>query len=175
MFNSRAKGSAAELDVAARLQEWWRQVEPGCRFKRTPLSGGWGTGDDRAGFRASGDLMTTAERFPWAIEVKRREGWAWKPLLAGGKSPVWGWWLQAQAAAGECGLLPMMWLRHNREPWHVMVRAYCPRTEALLGPLRGALRHEWDFAELMGRDAGFHPVLLVGEEALRLCPRSLLA
>ncbi len=122
MFGSRAKGATAERDVAARLQGWWAQIEPGCRFAKTPLSGGWGGPGLRAGFSASGDLMTTAKRFPWTVEVKRREGWSWKTFLAGKPSPVWGWWRQAQTQADEMGIEPMLWFRKSREPWRVLVR-----------------------------------------------------
>jgi len=126
VFGSRGKGSAAEIEIAKLIETWWRQLEPNCRVCRTPLSGGWGGKDLRAGFRASGDLMTTAKRFPFTVEVKRRENWTWKTLLAGKPSPVWGWWQQAIGQAAEVTdvqLEPLLVWRKNREPWHVMVHA----------------------------------------------------
>ncbi|MGA7123736.1 MAG: hypothetical protein WBY94_26765 [Polyangiaceae bacterium] len=118
---SRAKGARAENEVAKLLQEWWRQLEPGCTFKRTPSSGGWAHGEARRDFKTSGDLTTTAALFPWVVEVKRREGWSRKTFEAGRPSPVWGWWLQAQAQAREQGATPMLWLRRSRDPWLVLV------------------------------------------------------
>src|SRR4051812_33410532 len=99
--NSRAKGNVAEREVAGLLKVWWLPVEPDAEFIRTPLSGGWGGPKLRGEFRASGDLMTTAKRFPFVVEVKRREAWVMKNVLKGQPSPVWGWWRQAQVAALE--------------------------------------------------------------------------
>lgn len=119
---SRQKGNVAEREVAALLRQWWSDVEPEAEWARTPLSGGWGGASARAGFRASGDLMTTAVRFPFTVEVKRREGWAWSTLIAGKRSPVWGWWKQAQTQAAEMKVEPMLWFRRNRQPWRVLIR-----------------------------------------------------
>ena len=121
MTNGRVKGSVAEREVAGMLAAWWRTIEPAAEFVRTPLSGGWSTPTVRSGFRASGDIMTTSPTFPFAVEVKRREGFAWSTLLAGRASPVWGWWGQATKAAREQGGTPMLWLKHNGEPWRVIV------------------------------------------------------
>jgi hypothetical protein len=121
-FGSRQKGATAELEVASMLQRWWREVEPGCVFKRTPSSGGWSKGDAGADFGACGDLVTSAKTFPWCVEIKRREGWAWGPLLADRPSPVWRWWGQALTAAMEARLEPILVFRHNREPWRAMLR-----------------------------------------------------
>jgi hypothetical protein len=122
MTLGRRKGSAGELEVAKRMEAWWRQLEPGCTFKRTPGSGGWSHGAARRDFRTSGDLVTTATRFPWTVEVKRREV-SFRNFYAGRPSPVWTWWLQAQAQAAEAGLEPMLLFRRNREPWHMLLRA----------------------------------------------------
>lgn len=120
---AREKGKVAEREVAALLAEWWAPLEPGCSFLRTPMSGGWQAPAVRAEFRACGDIMTTAKRFPWCVEVKRREGWAWGPLLAGRPSPVLKWWAQASRDATAAGLGTMLWFRHNNESWWVMLRA----------------------------------------------------
>lgn len=118
---SRQKGNGAEREVAALIKAWWRQVEPKAEFVRTPLSGGWGGPTIRAGFRASGDLMTDAKLFPFTVEVKRREAFSLERLVEGKSSPVWGWWRQAQTQAVEMKAIPMLWLRRNREPWRVML------------------------------------------------------
>lgn len=116
----RPKGNRAEIEIAKRLKTWWSTFEV-AEFVRTPLSGGWGGKDLRAGFRASGDVMTTSVRFPFTIEIKRREGWAWKTLREGRKSPVWGYWRQAVGQAKEMGGTPLLIFRRNREPWFVLL------------------------------------------------------
>jgi hypothetical protein len=121
--NGRAKGAKAELEVARLCVVWWDQVEPGCQFKRTPGSGGWATPEVRGEFKVAGDLTTTAKRWPFTVEVKRREGWVLANLYAAKPSPVWKWWRQACAAASEEGRTPILFLRKNaRVPeWFVMV------------------------------------------------------
>ena len=120
-FNSRGKGARAELDVAKKLQDYWRQVDPTAVFKRAPLSGGWGHGASRGEFNASGDIVTTSESFPWSVEVKHRENWSLDRLLSGKSSPVFTWWQQAIEQSREVRKLPMLWFRKNREPWRIMV------------------------------------------------------
>jgi len=120
---SRDKGNIAEREVAALLTTWWGAHEPDVKFVRTPGSGGWQVAQVRAEFRACGDIMTTSATFPWCVEVKRREAWSWDTLLAGRKSPVWKWWEQAQRDATSAGLKPMMWFRHSREAWAIMLHA----------------------------------------------------
>jgi hypothetical protein len=110
-----AKGNGGEREVARKLEPWWRKVEPTATFIRTPQSGGWSTVQVRQEFRASGDIMTTGIRFPFAVEVKRREGWSPANFVAGKKSPVWGWWREAQVEAAELGAEPMLWVRKNAE------------------------------------------------------------
>lgn len=121
-INGRAKGNSGEREVAALLKKWWEQLEPDCQFVRTPLSGGFSTPVVRAGFRMSGDLMTTAKKFPFSVEAKRREGWAMENFIQGRKSPVWGWWEQTLTAAVEMNAEPMTWLRKNRKEWYVLIR-----------------------------------------------------
>ena len=122
-MNGRRKGARAELEVAGIISEWWKRLEMTARFVRMPLSGGWGERGAREGFKASGDLGTTAERFPFTVEVKRREGWNRERFFAGKASPVWAWWRQAQSQAVEANAEPMLWLRHNGDKeWVVVVR-----------------------------------------------------
>lgn len=116
------KGNDAEREVAALLQEWWRQLEPVATFVRTPRSGGWLAGRDL--FDARGDLMVKeAPRFPWCVEVKRRERWSLLFFEQGRRCPVWQWWGQACADARQAGKDPMLWVRQNRRPWIVVVPA----------------------------------------------------
>lgn len=133
MTQSRRKGNVGELQVRDVVRPWWRLHEPEVDFARTPGSGGFGTPVIRSGFRISGDLMTTSRIFPWCIEVKRRERFVWKNVLSGAKSPVWGWWGQTVRSAEEMGVRPMMWFRHVREPWMVMVGMEEPFVVAKLG------------------------------------------
>jgi len=169
-FGSRAKGSKAEIEVAKKLEAWWGQVEPGCKFVRTPLSGGWGKPEHRAGFQASGDLMTTAAQWPWAVEVKRRETFSWKTLLAGRASPVWGWWRQAQVAAEEMSKEPLLLFRKNREPWHVMVTL----THCLA--YGGWMSSAWLTIDANPAHTGGRvPVLVPGSEFFESSPRMWLS
>lgn len=110
------KGNTGEREVARELQAWWAAREPEARFIRTPLSGGWSTPEIRTGFKASGDVMTTAASFPFVVEVKRREAWSVRNLVEGKRSPVWGWWGEAVAEACEARGVPMLWVRKNAEP-----------------------------------------------------------
>lgn len=123
MTQSRAKGRRAEREVAKLLAKWWGQLEPKCEFKPTPLSGGWGGRDGgahvRAHFKASGDLMTTATKFPFTVEVKHREAFSLKNVIAGKPTPVWDWWDQTCRAATEEDGVPMLWFKKNKQPWMI--------------------------------------------------------
>ena len=168
MKGSRQKGNGAEREVAAHMQKWWGRYEPAVQFIRTPLSGGWASATAREAFRASGDLMTTSRRFPFCIEVKRREGWSYERLHAGRASPVWGWWRQTVKAAAEVGLAPMLWFRQNRGPWYVML----PRDHAVFRHAHPLL--EWPAAVLAARDVGEPVALVFGDVLLGIDPRLLV-
>ena len=120
-INSRRKGKTGEREVAKHLERWWNQVEPGCKFVSTPLSGGFSTAQIRGAFNMAGDLMTTAKTFPFTVEVKHRERWELPNVLAGKRSPAWTWWLQCQKAAAEEKKIPMMWFRKNYGDWYMML------------------------------------------------------
>jgi hypothetical protein len=147
MTNGRRKGSVAEREIASLLQLWWQHLEPECRFVRTPLSGGWGGPEVRAGFRASGDVMTTAQRFPFTVEVKRREV-SFREFLAGRPSPVWSWWRQAQEQAREQGGEPALFFRTNRTPWRLLLRAKYVES---LGPIGHVMCAEMSWHSFLGR------------------------
>lgn len=155
-INGKSKGDVAEREVAALLKAWWGAVEPDVEFVRTPGSGGWQGANARgrqlrSEFRLSGDLATTSRQFPFSVESKRREEWTIARLVDGKPSPVWDWWCQCQRAAVESGeqLVPMLWMRHNRERWWVML----PAGFAMLIP---GLAPEvtWTARQLLGVDAG---------------------
>jgi hypothetical protein len=153
-FGSRQKGAVAENEVAKLFEAWWRKLEPECVFKRTPLSGGWSSPVAREHFKTSGDLVTSAVRCPFTVEVKRREGWDLERLLDAHhpqQSKVWGWWLQAQAQGKEQGAEPLLLLRKSREPWRLMMRASYARDA--LPNLMDAV--EWD---RWPRSRGHRPV-----------------
>ena len=120
-INSRSKGRRGEREVAALLERWWAQIEPGTRFKPTPLSGGWSTPDVRAAFQVSGDLVTTAETFPYCVEVKRREKWNLDKFILSYKGPLANWWEQAVCAASENKKIPLLVFRRSREEWYAMM------------------------------------------------------
>ncbi len=125
--NGRRKGKTAERAVAKLFEAWWGGVEPGCKFKSTPQSGGWSSPDVRAAFKTAGDLVTTAASFPFTVEVKHREQWSEARLRSGRRSPVWAWWRQVQKAANEQGGIPMLWFKKNRGDWFVII----PEKDAL--------------------------------------------
>lgn len=155
----RAKGSKAEIEIAKRLKAWWSTFEP-AEFVRTPLSGGWGGKDLRAGFRASGDVMTTSEKFPFTVEVKRREGWAWSTLVAGRKCPVWGYWEQAVGQAKEMGGIPLLFFRKNREDWHLILPHEAFLRARPTKTTRSDVVAGWYPDEIGERAAGVHPLLV---------------
>ena len=132
MVNGRRKGNAAELEVCAKVQEWWQELPlieqdtpdgNASKFIRTPQSGGWSTRQVRGNFRVAGDLSSTSESWPFTVEVKRRENWTLSMFVKAGKrgSPVWSWWAQCVKAAKEEGGVPMMWMRRSRQPWIVLM------------------------------------------------------
>ena len=130
-INGRQKGSRGERELAKTIEAWWQRLEPDARFKRTPGSGGWSSPDVRSAFRTSGDLVTTAKRWPWCVEVKWRENWSREWLTQGRASPVWGWWRQCQKAALECDQWPAMFFRKNRTPWLLMLSAGDPNIDGI--------------------------------------------
>lgn len=42
-------------------------------------------------------------------------------LLMGKKSPVWGWWRQAQVQGLEANAVPLLWIRQNRDDWRIIM------------------------------------------------------
>lgn len=148
----RQKGCRGEREVAALCEAWWQQLEPGCKFRRTPSSGGWGGKSDadvRAHFNACGDLMTTATQWPYCVEVKWRENWSFERFLFGGSSPVWGWWEQCKKAAEVQGHRPLLFFRNRELPWLMMADArHC---------LFSAMTNDTDHVRVFGSDGSQIP------------------
>lgn len=135
--SSRVKGASAELEIARLVAPWWQAHDPAARFARTPASGGWGTKDLRAGFKASGDLMTTSVDFPFVIEVKRREAGSRLQTASGAaaRHPAWSWWRQSWKAADEQAGEPLLIFRRNGQPWRIFLPSAYVRRTGLIGVL----------------------------------------
>jgi len=165
------KGARGEIQVAKTLATWWGPIEE-ARFKRTPLSGGWGDADTRGGFKVAGDICTTAERWPFTVEVKRREGWTFGTFARGRRSPIWGWWRQCIEQAAEEDRIPLLWVRKNRQPWLVLA------PERLLVPIlvRQGLQPDLVFRTLSpGVDDGdIRPAMVLEPKFLALPPTAFL-
>lgn len=127
MVQSSEKGRRGEREVARLCYEWWSQVDVQCEFNRTPLSGGWSTSNMRSHFRVCGDIMTTSDKWPFTVEVKRREDWSLNNLFNGKPTAVWQWWIQAYNQAREEHGVPMLWIKRNSDnpskkmPWLIML------------------------------------------------------
>lgn len=105
--------------------------------------------------------MTTAQLFPFTVEVKLRESWSLKNVLAGKKSPIWGWYLQAIKAAEEQKNIPLLIFRKNRYPWRIMIpeREYTRVTNA---------KQEIVWNEpIKGIPIDYHPVLILASDFLK--------
>jgi hypothetical protein len=113
--------------------------------------------------------MTTAKRFPFAVEIKFRENWDLNNILLGKASPVWKWWWQCQDAATEMGKEPLLWLRRSREPWYVMLGDGFARRSISRQAL-GAAARVWTPEALRGINTVVHPVLFVQHAFLHLLP-----
>ena len=120
----------------------------------------------RGEFKVAGDLTTTAERFPFTIEIKRREGWSEQRLRMGSLSPVWGWWGQVVIAAKEEDRAPMLWFRKSNEPWRVMFdRAVADRA----GLIVTAVDMEWEWIYAMSVE-GAPPIVIKATDLLAIDP-----
>jgi hypothetical protein len=150
MTQSHRKGAVGELEVRNLIQPWWAAVEPATRFNRAPLSGGWHAAADQ---QTAGDLLVTpGSKWPWSVEVKRREGWSPARALSGLASPLWTWWAQATRDAATIGLYPMLWARRSRGQWIVLVpekqylaqrKAPIPRYQWISWPPKRYMGTDW--------------------------------
>lgn len=170
MVLGHRKGPIGENEVVHLLSDWWGQMEPEAKFKRTPKSGGWGNADVRGDMKVAGDICTTSQRWPFTVEVKRREAWTFGAFCEGRLSPVWKWWRQCIDAAAEEDRIPLLWARKNRRPWIVLA------PERLLVPLLIERGMEPDvvFIKLSARvdDGDIRPACITGTKFLSLPPQA---
>jgi hypothetical protein len=178
MVHSGRKGRKGERDVAKMCEEWWRKVDKQCEFKRTPLSGGWANENIRSHFKASGDLMTTSDKWIFTVEVKRREDWSLNNLFDGKPTTAWKWWIQALDQAYEEDNEPMLWLKRNAfgptrpVPWLVFVSAEFAKKAKLPEP-----DVKWSKAMLVRNKVDYGdelPVIYMAERFLKISPRIML-
>jgi len=105
---SRRKGASNENKIAKQLGAWWGSGE----WARTPSSGGWSTKDTREGFKTCGDIISTAEDWPFTCELKKQESWTLETVILNEKSPIWEWWQQTIDETPE-GMKPMLIFSRN--------------------------------------------------------------
>lgn len=171
MTNGRAKGKRAEREVVHMIRPWWATREPDVEFVRTPLSGGWSTESVRGRFRAAGDIMTTSDKWPFVVEVKRREAFSLGAFVDGRASVVWGWWRQSVKDAATLDAAPMLWFRKSTTarkrpfPWIVLV------PERYASCFLSDVAFDIRFPETLNRDdGGVRPVGLTADKFLALEP-----
>lgn len=121
-MDGRRAGSAFERECVELLKRWWDPHEEG-EWARTPLSGGWSSPAHRGAFRTAGDVVTTCESWPFAVECKRRRAIHLEAVLAGTSSEFRRAWQQADTQAAESGLEPLLVFRRPRLPILVAVVA----------------------------------------------------
>lgn len=113
----KRKGNKNERKLAAEFKEWWGKGE----WARTPLSGGWSSKSVREGFRTCGDIITTAEDFPFCVEGKHQEGWELIQLLSNPNSILYKFWDQAVEQTPS-GLIPLLVVHRNYRESLVITR-----------------------------------------------------
>ena len=87
-------------------------------------------------------------------------------LLDGRPSPIWRFWIQAQTQATKDDLIPMLWFRRNREPWHVLLPFEYAKAFPLPPP-----EQAWSRAALLGVDhGGLLPVMYAAESLVQVPP-----
>jgi hypothetical protein len=88
-------------------------------IRRTPLSGGWGTGKN-----LTGDLVQVDESCHGfnclSVEIKFQEGWSFDSIMSGGDAKLRGWWKQCVNAASFGYKVPVLVFRKSLNPWYVM-------------------------------------------------------
>lgn len=116
---SKRKGNGNERDMAQAFKAWWGVGE----WARVPASGGWGNQDNREGFRACGDIMTTDVEFPFTVEVKHQEAWELDQMLTAPACKPYEWWQQTKDETLE-GTFPLLVMRRNRRKPLVVMEPY---------------------------------------------------
>lgn len=178
MVQSSAKGRRGEREVAKMCEKWWRRIDKKSEFKRTPLSGGWATESMRGHFKAAGDLMTTSDKWPFTVEVKRREDWSLNNLFNGKPTTVWDWWIQSTRQADEEKSVPMLWLKRNSFgptrplPWFILLPVDFIDKAGL--PVPDVF---WTRLKLLENGVGYGrllPALYIADHILKVAPRTMM-
>lgn len=117
---SKRKGSSQELKIAKLFAKWW-----GGQWSRTPGSGGWARASNREEFKASGDIVTAEEDWPYCVEVKNQECWNLDQLLLNEGCQVHVFWEQAVDETPD-NLRPMLIIKKNRQQEIVMLYSTDP-------------------------------------------------
>ncbi len=105
---AKRKGNSFERNIAKKFQAWWGKGH----FRKTPSSGGWSTKEVREEFRTAGDIITTAEDFPFCCELKKQEGWNLEQLILNDSPIILKWWGQTVDETPE-GMSPLLVFARN--------------------------------------------------------------
>ena len=116
--SAKRKGNSNERKLAKQFKEWWGHGE----WAKTPSSGGWATKEVREDFRTCGDIITTAEDFPFCVEAKHQENWELLQLLSNANSPIYKFWAQTVEETPE-PFIPLLIIRRNRREPVVIARS----------------------------------------------------
>lgn len=117
---SKTKGATFEARIAKLFSAYY-----GCSVRRTPGSGGWAT---TGSFGPKGDLVFSAKKVPYHVELKKQEGWELTDLLSGKRSAdktstmsIEKWWKQTTR---DCSAkkVPMLIFAKNHVPPLLMLR-----------------------------------------------------
>lgn len=112
--NSKRKGNAYELKLAKELGDHWGSV-----FNRTPGSGAYrGAREDEM----VGDIVTDpADRYPFVIEAKNREGgWTLESIVLD-RHDIKNWWQQVVEDAERVDKIPLLIFTRNYAEDFVMM------------------------------------------------------
>lgn len=131
---SRNKGASFENKIARMIGS-----ALGITLRRTPLSGGWATGNANV----AGDIVCVDDtiNFPYCVECKKQEGWKLESLLLYDHAWFDAWWEQLMT---ECPntKIPVLVFSRNYQPEFVAIKANAesmPTYPALLTTVNGEL------------------------------------
>lgn len=187
-MNGRNKGARGEREIVELLSEWWHKDYHSAVFVRTPGSGGWGGASEshkviKANMHAGGDIMTTNKKFPFSVEVKRRENWSYAGLLKANSSPIWAFWRQAVAQGKRDSRIPLLVFRKNRKGGRLKKDCLLPvqyewlamMPKEFANKLGLYLLSTWSSYALLSFDLGeVHPCLFKFEELRQRRPKDIV-
>lgn len=112
MVDSRQKGARAETALVNLLKE-----ATGFNWKRVP-----GSGALHADHGLKGDVYLPNEKNYWAIEVKHYKDTQLDYKLLTSKDPMlMQWWSQAVRQGKQTDKKPILFFKHDRSKWFVMM------------------------------------------------------